>query len=95
MRKLFALMAIATVMTAVACNNSADTAAAAAADSTRIADSTARATEISDSIKAAAAKTTIIDSVKVVDSTNDVKTKPMETGRPKMVDKGKMNELDK
>jgi hypothetical protein len=95
MKKLFALVALATIMTAVACNNSADTNAAAAADSTRIADSTARAMAISDSIKAAMTAT-IVDSTKKVDSSmNDVKTKPMTTGTPKMVDKGKMNELDK
>jgi outer membrane lipoprotein-sorting protein len=80
MKNLFVLMAIAIVMTAVACNNSADTAAAAAADSTRIADSTAKATATADSIKASMT-TTIVDSTKKVDSTSStsVKTMPMDS----------------
>jgi hypothetical protein len=80
MRKLFALLAVATVMTAVACNNNADTAAAAAADSTRIADSTAKAIATADSIKASMT-TTIVDSTKKIDSTSStsVKTMPMDT----------------
>jgi len=79
-------MAVATVMTAVACNNGTDTAAAAAADSTRIADSTARAIAIEDSIKATMT-TTVVDSTKKMDSSNTVKTMPLDTN--KVVNKAK------
>jgi hypothetical protein len=95
MKRLFAIMAIATIMTAAACNNSADsTAAAATADSIRIADSTARAIAIDDSIKAT--METKIDSTKAVDSLNknSVKTLPIDTVN-KAINKSKMEATGK
>jgi hypothetical protein len=94
MKRLFAIMAIATIMTAAACNNSADSTAAATADSIRIADSTARAIAIDDSIKAT--METKIDSTKAVDSLNknSVKTLPMDTVN-KAINKSKMEATGK
>jgi|GEM_PF-6263421 hypothetical protein len=94
MKRLFAIMAVATIMTAVACNNSADSAAAATADSIRIADSTARVIAIDDSIKAT--METKIDSTKIVDSINknSAKTLPMDTIN-KAINKSKMEATGK
>jgi hypothetical protein len=96
MKKLFAILAIASVMTA--CNNHSESdTAAAVADSTRIADSTRTA----DSLKAATmtttttTTTTTVDSIKKVDSSmNNVKAMPSDTIN-KGVNKVKENETGK
>jgi len=90
MKKLFAILAIASVMTA--CNNHSESdTAAAVADSTRTADSLKAATMTTTTTTT----TTTVDSIKKVDSSmNNVKAMPSDTIN-KGVNKVKENETGK